>query len=260
MARPRGVAPGRTTAKAAIALGALAAAAGWAALSPAGPVRELGEAGEVPPVSAALTAPVAGEVPPTPDTGTAPVAARVPPASATASAPVSGEVSRASAALTAPVADVDPSPPVEIQGPAGWRAPVVPVGATGDGALILPQDGRVGGWWALGAPVGAARGTVLVAGHVDTRAGLGAFATLHGLPLGTKIGIRAANGRTYPYVITARRIYPQRGLPPDLFTRDGSHRLALVTCAGRYDRERGGYDSNLVLYGTPASRALTRSG
>ncbi|MFJ8386592.1 class F sortase [Streptomyces sp. NPDC094438] len=207
MATPTGVAPGRAAAKAAVALGALTAAAGWAVLSLAGPVLGPGEAGAVAPTSAALT---------TPATGT------------------------------------DPSPPVEIQGPAGWRASVVPVGATRDGALLLPQDARVGGWWALGAPVGAARGTVLVAGHVDTRAGLGAFAALHGLPLGTRIGVRAANGRTYPYVITARSTYPQGDLPTDLFTRDGGHRLALVTCAGTYDQESGGYDSNLVLYGVPA--------
>ncbi len=130
---------------------------------------------------------------------------------------------------------------------------LVPVATTVDGALALPKDPDSGGWWALGASPGAARGTLLIAGHVDTRStGLGSFAVLHGLRLGTRVEVSAANGHTYPYVVTARRTYPQQALPADLFTRNGAHVLALVTCAGGYDRAAGTYDSNLVLYAVPA--------
>jgi hypothetical protein len=145
-----------------------------------------------------------------------------------------------------------PSPPRLLRGPDGFRAPIVPVAADTHGALALPGNGRRGGWWALGSAPGAPRGTVLIAGHLDVRgAGPGAFAALHTLPLPSRIELTGADSHTYAYRITARRTYPRQALPPDLFTREGPPRLALVTCTGAYDRNTGGYESNLVLYGTP---------
>lgn len=153
-----------------------------------------------------------------------------------------------------------PAVPERIRAP-GLHARLVPVAARADGALDLPEDGRSGAWWALGAPVGAAAGTVLVAGHVDTRrGGLGAFAALHALGPGTPVEVVGANGHTYRYVVTARRTYPQRSLPRELFGRGGAHRLALVTCSGSYDEAAGGYDRNLVLYATPVPDGETRHG
>ncbi|MFJ3224487.1 class F sortase [Streptomyces sp. NPDC086783] len=145
-----------------------------------------------------------------------------------------------------------PSPPREVQGPGDFRATVVPVAASADGEVILPKDAQRGGWWALGSPAGASQGTMLIAGHVDTPAGLGAFAAIHDLRLGARLTVTAADGHTYPYVVAARRTYLQRNLPRDLFTRQGAPRLALLTCGGTYEREAGGYDSNLVVYATPA--------
>ncbi|MFE0631943.1 class F sortase [Streptomyces sp. NPDC058864] len=146
-----------------------------------------------------------------------------------------------------------PSPPVEIRGPGGFHAPLVPVAAAPDGVLELPESGRVGGWWALGAATGSAEGTTLIAGHVDTREeGIGAFAALLSLEPGAAIDVVAASGDVHHYMVTARRTYSQRSLPAALFTRDGPPRLALVTCTGAYDSAKGGYDSNLVVYATPA--------
>lgn len=145
------------------------------------------------------------------------------------------------------------SSPVYLRGPAGLRAAVVPVAAHADGALALPGDLRTGGWWALGAQVGAAHGTVLIAGHVDNRAdGPGPFAALHRAPVGARVEVTGADGGIRPYRVTARRTYPRRDLPADLFTRTGPHRLALLTCAGPYDRSAGRYRNNLVVYAVPA--------
>ncbi len=162
-----------------------------------------------------------------------------------------GEIPPPAFAAAAPSGASAASPPLEVRGPGGWRVSVVPVAATAVGELALPEDARSSGWWVLGAPAGAAQGTTLVAGHVDTLSGLGAFATLHTLQLGARIKLIGANQRVYPYVVTARRTYTQQALPRDLFTRDGVHRLVLVTCTGAYDRSAGRYDSNLVLYATP---------
>ena len=37
----------------------------------------------------------------------------------------------------------------------------------------------------------------------------------------------------------------------DAFDQDGDHRLVLITCSGVYRRDRGGYENNLVVFGTP---------
>ncbi|MGW7264504.1 class F sortase [Streptomyces sp. NPDC054842] len=163
-----------------------------------------------------------------------------------------GQVPSATTPHVAPAGARVPSPPRKVRGPGGFRASVVPVAATADGEVAVPKDARSSGWWALGSPAGASRGTVLIAGHVDTRAGLGAFAAIHDLPLGAKVRVIAADGHSYAYVVAARRTYPQRNLPRDLFTRRGAPRLALLTCGGTFERETGGYDSNLVVYATPA--------
>lgn len=144
------------------------------------------------------------------------------------------------------------SPPTRIRGPKGFDAAVVPVLARADGALALPQDLHTGGWWPLGAQAGSAHGTVLIAGHVDSREdGLGPFAALHSMPTGARIEVTGADDAVRPYRITTRRTYTQDKLPADLFTRSGGHRLVLITCTGPYDHTTSRYQGNLVLYATP---------
>ncbi|MER7519098.1 class F sortase [Streptomyces sp. NPDC126499] len=147
------------------------------------------------------------------------------------------------------------SPPVAVAvgGPHRLRAAVSAVAATREGDLALPEDGDHVGWWALGAGPGSGRGTVLLAGHVDTEAGLGAFAELHNLDVGARVEVTGADGRTHPYRITARRTYDRGELPADLFSAHGAPRLALLTCSGDYDPDTGLYAENLVLYAAPVT-------
>lgn len=144
--------------------------------------------------------------------------------------------------------------PVRLRAAGGLAADLVPVATGTDGALHPPAAPGEAGWWALGASAGAARGTLLVAGHVDTETGEpGTFASLGGLDMGTTVEVTGVDGSVRAYRITARRGYPRQRLPADLFARHGPHRLALVTCGGAYDEGAGAYEGNLVLYGTPAT-------
>ncbi|MFD5326894.1 class F sortase [Streptomyces sp. NPDC127092] len=158
-------------------------------------------------------------------------------------------------AASVPARPLAYSPPVAVaaDGPHGLHAAVSAVAATREGDLALPRDGNRVGWWPLGAAPGSVRGTVLLAGHVDTEAGLGAFAELHDLDLGTRVEVKGADGRIHPYRITARRTYLRSELPADLFSANGTPRLALLTCSGDYDSDTGQYAENLVLYATPVS-------
>lgn len=148
------------------------------------------------------------------------------------------------------VAEDAASPPVRVEIHRRLRAAVVAVAADGHGALELPRPPGTVGWWALGARPGAARGTVLLAGHVDTREyGLGAFATLRRVPVGAVTVVTGADGHAHRYVVTERHSYAKEALPTDLFSATGPARLALVTCSGAYDRHRHRYAENLVLLG-----------
>jgi hypothetical protein len=91
----------------------------------------------------------------------------------------------------------------------GVRAPVDAVGVR-RGALDVPDDPAQVGWWVGSAVPGDGRGTVLLAGHVDTaRAGKGAMFQLERLPMGATVDIRAGD-RTFAYRAVARRSYPKQ--------------------------------------------------
>lgn len=128
-------------------------------------------------------------------------------------------------------------------------APVDPAGVTRDGDLAVPEDPDRLGWWIGSALPGDRRGTVLIAGHVDTeRDGKGALYRLESLPMGARIDVRAGD-RTIAYEVTARRSYAKSRLPKDLYRRDTPARLVLVTCGGAF--RDGAYDRNVVVYATP---------
>jgi hypothetical protein len=129
-------------------------------------------------------------------------------------------------------------------------APVRPV-AISAGQLGVPADGRVLGWWRDGAAPAAGAGTVVLAGHVDTKAdGPGALYRLETLVPGQGISVSSASGPA-GYRVVARHAYRKGRLPADLFSADGPARLALVTCGGAFDRTTRTYAYNVVVYAVP---------
>jgi hypothetical protein len=133
-------------------------------------------------------------------------------------------------------------------------APVDPVGVRDDGAMQVPSDGDRVGWYRFGPAPGAAAGSAVLAGHVDTRGGgLGVLFRLRDAGLGTRVEIVTASGRRLVYRVTGRQEVVRTRLPDALFARDGSPRLVLVTCGGPYDKARwGGYRDNVVVLARPA--------
>ena len=207
-----------------------------------GRVLAAADAGAVPVVRAATGAPPDG---PRAAAGTGPGVRRGrDPGVVPAAVPYAGPA-RPRGAAPAPAAPVR----LEIGTTAG--AQVVPVGADG-GQLRIPESPRTVGWWVGSAPSGAAHGSTLLAGHVDSsRQGAGTFARLHELPLGTRIMLTDVFGARHAYLVTARRSYPKLALPADVFRTGGRPRLLLVTCGGPFDHARGRYRDNLVVYALP---------
>jgi LPXTG-site transpeptidase (sortase) family protein len=141
--------------------------------------------------------------------------------------------------------------------PGKASAAVLPA-TTVDGMLNVPENVQHVGWWDGSAWAGEPFGSTVIAGHVDSATeGIGFFARLLRIKVGDTIALRADSHRL-KYRVTSVRKVPKKALAMDsqALKQTGPHRLVLITCAGNYHRERGGYESNLVVVAKPSG--LTR--
>lgn len=163
-----------------------------------------------------------------------------------------------------PMAPATPPPPDEDSRTAPVRVavparsidvPVDPVGVAGDGQMEIPPLAERGGWYRFGADPGDAAGTTVVAAHVDSvaSAGTGPFVRLVDVVPGDEVQVGLADGSTRVYVVDAVTRFPKTEARwPDVFTRDGPPRLALVTCGGTFDRDTRHYRDNVLVTAHPA--------
>ena len=140
--------------------------------------------------------------------------------------------------------------------PGKAKAGVLPA-ATVDGELKVPEHVDYVGWWDGSAYAGDPFGSTVIAGHVDSATeGIGFFARLLRIKVGDVVTLRAGSHRL-SYRISSVRTVNRHALATDsrAFDQTGPHRLVLITCTGAYRRDRGGYESNLVVTGQPLGLA-----
>ena len=140
--------------------------------------------------------------------------------------------------------------------PGHATAAVLPA-VTVDGVLRVPEDVEHVGWWDGSAQVGEPFGSTVIAGHVDSATdGIGFFVRLRRIKVGDTITLRA-DSHQLKYRVTSVRTVARKALASDTqaFKQTGQHRLVLITCTGNFHRDRGGYDSNLVVIGKPLGLA-----
>ncbi|MER5842144.1 class F sortase [Streptomyces prasinus] len=126
------------------------------------------------------------------------------------------------------------------------------VGVKDDGTVEIPDSAGQAGWYRYGPAPGAPAGSAVLIGHVDDRTGdLGAFAKLYGVRKGDDATVAREDAPPVRYKVTAREVVDKDRLPDEVFRRHGRPVLTLVTCAPPYDRERGGYQRNLLVYAVP---------
>ncbi|MER7575780.1 class F sortase [Streptomyces sp. NPDC126514] len=131
----------------------------------------------------------------------------------------------------------------------GVRAPVDPVAVASDGQVVVPKDPRRVGWYKYSPPPGSPQGSTVLVGHVDSDGrGLGVLVALNEVRQGERVIIERADGTRVTYQVTARRTVDKEALPGSgVFHRDGPAVLTLITCAGPYLPDQGGYQNNLVV-------------
>ena len=141
--------------------------------------------------------------------------------------------------------------PEQVVLPGGASAPVLPA-TTVNGQLQVPAEAQRVGWWDGGAEAGDPFGSVVLAGHVDSKTErFGYFARLRRVQVG-EVVVLNGSGRTASYKVKSIVSVPKDALATKsgAFIQTGDHRLVLITCTGPYNASRGGYADNLVVTAT----------
>ncbi len=134
------------------------------------------------------------------------------------------------------------------------EAPVVAAGVDPrSGQMEVPPAANQVGWYRFG-PVPGEEGSAVLAAHVDVAGqGPGAFFQLEELQPGDVIVVGFEDGSERRFVTRARTRYHKSELPLDsIFSRRGPPVLTLVTCGGGFNQTERTYDSNVVVYASPA--------
>lgn len=146
--------------------------------------------------------------------------------------------------------------PEQVVLPGGANASVL-TATTVDGQLQVPAKAQNVGWWDGGAEAGDPYGSVVLAGHVDTKTeGLGFFARLLDVRRGDVVVLRGA-GHMASYRVTSITSVRKDALATKsgAFDQTTDPRLVLITCTGAYNRSDGGYEDNLVVTALPMDLA-----
>ena len=146
--------------------------------------------------------------------------------------------------------------PEQVVLPGGANAPVLPA-TTVDGQLQVPAKAQNVGWWDGGAEAGDPYGSVVLAGHIDTKTqGLGFFVRLLDVRRGEVVVLRGSGHvASYRVVSIASVRKDALATKSGAFDQTVDHRLVLITCTGAYDASRGGYEDNLVVTALPIGLA-----
>jgi hypothetical protein len=137
----------------------------------------------------------------------------------------------------------------------GVATRLVRLGLEPDGGMQVPEDFGDAGWFASG-PVPGQVGPAVIAGHVDSKTGPAVFYRLRELRPGQAILVERADGARLRFLVEQARSYPKAGFPTAaVFGPVPSAALRLITCTGDFDRARGSYRDNLVVFARLASVA-----
>ena len=152
---------------------------------------------------------------------------------------------------TEPKADANSKPsPVSLTIPAiKVASSVTRLGLNKDKTVEVPKDPDDAGWYSKG-PIPGQNGSSVILGHVDSKTGPAVFYRLKHLAVGDQIAVKLSNDTVAHYQVTRVAQYANEDFPAKKVYAGSPARpaLNLVTCGGKYDRDAGGYQSNVVAY------------
>ncbi len=127
-------------------------------------------------------------------------------------------------------------------------APVEDVGTLPNGRMDVPYDGQKLGWFSPG-PMPGQTGNAVIAGHLTTAKGPGAFWELNKMLVGDVFHVYDADGSRRDFRVLRTEVYDVRTAPiMEIFGPSDKKHLNLITCAGVWDRTLNHYDKRLIVY------------
>lgn len=150
-----------------------------------------------------------------------------------------------------PTADANSNPsPVGLTIPAiKVASSVIRLGLNKDKTVEVPKDPDDAGWYRKG-PIPGQNGSSVILGHVDSKTGPAVFYRLKNLDPGDQIAVELSDDTVAHYRVARVARYANRDFPAEKVYAGSPDipALNLVTCGGKYDRDAGGYQSNVVVY------------
>jgi sortase (surface protein transpeptidase) len=145
--------------------------------------------------------------------------------------------------------------PVRVRIPSlGVNSPLERLGRSNGGTVEVPVHWGRAGWYRNGPRPGE-HGAAVILGHVDSPTGPAVFAGLAGLRAGARVLVTRADGSSVAFRVTRveqrrRSRFPVKAVYWPTLRPE----LRLVTCGGQYDRARGGYQSNVIVFAVQQRR------
>jgi len=153
---------------------------------------------------------------------------------------------------TLPAAAAVPAPTSLAVAGTAINMPVVAGGVSAEGVMEIPDAFDRAAWYKFGPAPGAAEGTAVIAGHIDTKSDRAPFSALKSLPAGTLIQVGRDGAAPLTYrVVGVEMMAKDKFDGGALFRRSGPHELKLVTCGGRWLDERMDYSDNVIVTAVP---------
>lgn len=142
------------------------------------------------------------------------------------------------------------APPVRLRIPAlHVSTSLLRLGLAKNGTIEVPIPVNIAGWYKDGPRPGQP-GPAVIVGHVDSKkTGPGIFFNLYRLKRGTAILVDRADASTVTFRVTRVSRVPKTQFPTDLvYTPTLQSTLRLVTCGGSFDKAKGSYRDNVIVY------------
>ncbi len=144
--------------------------------------------------------------------------------------------------------------PVQLTIPViGVNTALIRLGLTASGALQVPSDWSVAGWY-TGSPRPGTIGPAVIVGHIDSRTGPAVFYRLAGLRPGDQVYVRRADGTLVVFGVTKVATFPKSAFPTRaVYDPTPDAELRLITCGGTFDAGTGSYLSNVIVFAVAES-------
>ncbi|MFZ2682294.1 MAG: class F sortase [Patescibacteria group bacterium] len=147
-------------------------------------------------------------------------------------------------------------PPVKISDPVRLKIPSLKIDAaveqvtvTAAGAMAVPTDPMITGWYQHGPRPGES-GSATISGHVNWWSGVeGIFIDLHKLKIGETIVVQDDQGQDVTFAVRDIQKLDSNADTTAVFTSDDDRaHLNLITCSGAWDSAARQYTQRLVVF------------